>query len=76
MYNGLVTQWQRLDALMTELRGMFPENNPQKKLEDTFRHLNRITGEHRRVVCVCVCVCVMIIFMHVTCSVSIAGNSV
>jgi len=30
---------------MTELRGMFPEHNPQRKLEDTFRHLNRITGE-------------------------------
>ena len=25
---------------------MFPENNPQQKLENTFRHLNRITGKH------------------------------
>jgi len=31
---------------MTELRRMFPENNPQRKLEDAFRYLNRITGKH------------------------------
>lgn len=30
---------------MTELCRMFPENNPQRKLEDTFRYLNRITGK-------------------------------
>jgi len=30
---------------MKELRRMFPENNPQQKLEATFRYLNRITGK-------------------------------
>jgi len=25
---------------------MFPENNPQRELEGTFRHLDRITGKY------------------------------